>query len=90
MKSLEKIAPIKQINVRITKSLPWYDKQLVNLAHKRNRLYNICVNPSLLMIGQNMSKSETNITFCFGTKNRTIIKILLRKTHNQLGHFGKS
>ena len=40
MKSLEKIAPIKQINVRITKSLPWYDKQLVNLAHKRNRLYN--------------------------------------------------
>jgi hypothetical protein len=38
--ALDKIAPIKQINVRVTKSLPWYDKQLVNMAHKRNRFYN--------------------------------------------------
>ncbi len=30
-----------QVNVRITKNLPWYDRKLVNLAHKRNRLYNI-------------------------------------------------
>ena len=35
---LDKIAPVKQVNVRITKNLPWYDRQLVNLAHKRNRL----------------------------------------------------
>jgi hypothetical protein len=37
---LDKIAPIKQVNVRATVNLPWYDKQLINLAHKRNRLYN--------------------------------------------------
>ena len=37
---LDKIAPINQINVRVTKSLPWYDRQLVNLGHKRNALYN--------------------------------------------------
>ena len=37
---LDKIAPVKQVNVRITKNLPWYDRQLVNLAHKRNKLYN--------------------------------------------------
>ena len=37
---LDKIAPIKQVNVRSTVTLPWYDKELVNLAHKRNRLYN--------------------------------------------------
>ena len=36
---LDKIAPINQINVRVTKSLPWYDRQLVNLGHKRNALY---------------------------------------------------
>ena len=38
---LGKTAPVKQVNVRITKNLPWYDRKLVNLAHKRNRLYNI-------------------------------------------------
>ena len=40
MHQFDKIAPVKQINVRTTVALPWYDKHLVNLAHKRNRLYN--------------------------------------------------
>ncbi len=37
---LDKIGPLKQINVRCAVNLPWYDKQLVNFAHKRNRFYN--------------------------------------------------
>ena len=36
---LDKIATVKQVNARATVNLPWYDKQLINLA-KRKRLYN--------------------------------------------------
>ncbi len=37
---IDKVATIKSFNIKSTVSLPLYDKDLVNLSHKKNRVYN--------------------------------------------------
>ena len=40
IKCVDEIAPLKSMNIRSTKILPWFDKDMVKLSHKRNTLYN--------------------------------------------------
>ena len=37
---LSKVAPVKSFKVKNVIQLPWYDKELTNLSHKRNKAYN--------------------------------------------------
>ena len=40
IKCVDEIAPLKSMNIRSTKIVPYFDKDMVKLSHKRNALYN--------------------------------------------------
>ena len=88
---LDKIAPIKQVNVRATVNLPWYDKQLINLAHKRNRLYNKWHdNKTQIDRAKYVESSNKNITQFLEIKSQTTTKSLFVKTRPQQNRSGRN
>jgi hypothetical protein len=71
-------APIKTMQVKTKNLVPWFDKDLVILSKKRNRLYNKAISSKLDNDWLNFKNIRQSFSHLFRLKKSTFYKNILR------------